>query len=124
MKKLSKRKLFLLTACLCSAVLNHGFAKEAGESMDVYGGEEFVITATKTPLEEKKVPMAVEVVTQEKIKDLGATNVLNALSLTENLNLSTSGMTGNQVQIRGMSTNHTLILVDGKRMAGEDTSVT
>lgn len=123
MKKLNKKKLFLLTACLCSVAWNQGFAQET-EQMDVYGGEEFVITATKTPLEEKKVPMAVEVVTQEKIKQLGATNVLNALSLTENLNLSTSGMTGNEVQIRGMSTNHSLILIDGKRVAGEDTSVT
>lgn len=26
--------------------------------------------------------------------------------------------------LRGMNTNHTLVLVDGKRMADEDTSVT
>lgn len=30
-------------------------------------------------------------------------------------------MTGNQVQMRGNSTMHTLILVDGKRMAAENT---
>ncbi|MDO4920475.1 MAG: TonB-dependent receptor [Phascolarctobacterium sp.] len=123
MKRLSKKKAALLALCVCSAIANSGFAAEAGD-LDIYGGEEFVVTATKTPLEEKKVPMAVQVVTEEKMQALGATNVLNALSLSDSLNLSNSGMAGNQVQIRGMSTNHTLILVDGKRMAGEDTSVT
>ncbi|MGM9583814.1 MAG: TonB-dependent receptor plug domain-containing protein, partial [Phascolarctobacterium sp.] len=124
MKKLSKRKLFLLTACLCSAALNHGFAKEAGESMDVYGGEEFVITATKTPLEEKKVPMAVEVVTQEKLQSVGAYNVRDALRLATNIDVQEAGMTGNQVMLRGMETKHTLILIDGRRMAAENTGST
>lgn len=55
---------------------------------------------------------------------LGANDVLTALSLADNLNISKAGMTGNAVSLRGMSTNHTLILVDGKRYAGEDTDVT
>lgn len=70
------------------------------------------------------MPQAVEVITKEDIQRTGANDVLTALSLANNLNLSRAGMTGNAVSLRGMSTNHTLILVDGKRYAGEDTDVT
>ena len=86
--------------------------------------KDVIVTATKTEAEVKAVPQAVEVITQEDIQRTGANDVLTALSLANNLNLSRAGMTGNAVSLRGMSTNHTLILVDGKRYAGEDTSVT
>lgn len=123
MKKcFAKKRMAALTMCVLSSIAGIGYAAEA--DLNTYEGEEYVVTATKTPLEEKKVSSTVQVITEEKIQSLGATNVLNALSLADGLNLSTSGMTGNQVEIRGMSTNHTLILIDGKRVAGEDTSVT
>lgn len=86
--------------------------------------KDVIVTATKTEAEVQAVPQAVEVITQEDIQRTGANDVLTALSLANNLNLSRAGMTGNAVSLRGMSTNHTLILVDGKRYAGEDTSVT
>ena len=86
--------------------------------------KDVIVTATKTEAEVKAVPQAVEVITQEDIQRTGANDVLTALSLANNLNLSRAGMTGNAVSLRGMSTNHTLILVDGKRYAGEDTDVT
>lgn len=35
-----------------------------------------------------------------------------------------AGMTGNQVSIRGMGTSSTLILIDGRRLAGEDSGST
>lgn len=83
-----------------------------------------IVTATKTETDVKAVPQAVEVITAEEIQRMGANDVLTVLSLANNLNLSRAGMTGNAVSLRGMSTNHALILVDGKRYAGEDTNVT
>lgn len=120
MKRLSKKRLALLTLCVCSAIANSGFAAETGD-LDVYGGDEFVVTATRTKLEAKEVPVAAEVITEQKIKDLGAYSVQDALRLAANVDVQDNGMTGNQVMLRGNSTMHTLILVDGKRMAAENT---
>ena len=120
MRKMSKKRFAFLTACVVSAVANMGFAAEA-EDMDVYEGADYVVTATKTQIEKKEVPVAVEVITEQKIKDLGAYSVQDALRLAANVDVQDNGMTGNQVQLRGNSTMHTLILIDGKRMAAENT---
>lgn len=120
MKRLNKKRVALLTACVISAVANMGYAAEA-DDMDAYEGADFVVTATRTALEKKEVPVAVEVITEQKIKDLGAYSVQDALRLASNVDVQDNGMTGNQVQLRGNSTMHTLILIDGKRMAAENT---
>lgn len=120
MKNLNKKKIALLTACVVSAVGHMAFAAEA-DDYDEYSGADYVVTATKTQLEKKEVPQSVEVITEQKIKDLGAYSVQDALRLANNIDVQDNGMTGNQVQMRGNSTMHTLILVDGKRMAAENT---
>ena len=88
-----------------------------------YSGE-ILVTASRTQELLKTEPQSAEVITAKDIQRMGADDVLSALALADNLNLSKAGMTGNSVQLRGMSTNHTLILVDGKRIAGEDASNT
>ena len=120
MRNLNKKKIALLTACVVSAVGHMAFAAEA-DNYDEYSGADYVVTATKTQLEKKEVPQSVEVITEQKIKDLGAYSVQDALRLADNIDVQDNGMTGNQVQMRGNSTMHTLILVDGKRMAAENT---
>ena len=120
MRNLNKKKIALLTACVVSAVGHMAFAAEA-DNYDEYSGADYVVTATKTQLEKKEVPQSVEVITEQKIKELGAYSVQDALRLANNIDVQDNGMTGNQVQMRGNSTMHTLILVDGKRMATENT---
>lgn len=120
MRNLNKKKIALLTACIVSAVGHMAFAAEA-DNYDEYSGADYVVTATKTQLEKKEVPQSVEVITEQKIKELGAYSVQDALRLANNIDVQDNGMTGNQVQLRGNSTMHTLILVDGKRMAAENT---
>ena len=120
MRNLNKKKIALLTACVVSAVSHMAFAAEA-DNYDEYSGADYVVTATKTQLEKKEVPVAVEVVTAQKIKDLGAYSVQDALRLASNVDVQDNGMTGNQVMLRGNDTMHTLILIDGKRMAAENT---
>lgn len=121
MNKIMKKRLALLTLCVCSAITSQGYAN-ANSDLDAYGGEEFIVTATKTQLESKKVPLAVEVINHEKIKKLAATDVRDALRMAANIDLQQAGMTGNQVMLRGMESKHTLILIDGRRMAGENTN--
>lgn len=120
MRNLNKKKIALLTACVVSAVGHMAFAAEA-DNYDEYSGADYVVTATKTQLEKKEVPQSVEVITEQKIKELGAYSVQDALRLANNIDVQDNGMTSNQVQMRGNSTMHTLILVDGKRMAAENT---
>lgn len=120
MRNLNKKKIALLTACVVSAVGHMAFAAEA-DNYDEYSGADYVVTATKTQIEKKEVPVAVEVITEQKIKDLGAYSVQDALRLASNVDVQDNGMTGNQVMLRGNDTMHTLILIDGKRMAAENT---
>lgn len=119
---MKKKRLAVLTT-LVAISLSGGlvYAAPADDAVDT---REVVVTATRHAEEVKAVPSAVEVITAEDIKSIGADNLTSALRMATNLNLSEAGMTGNAVSLRGMSTNHTLILIDGKRMAGEDTSVT
>lgn len=106
----------LVLSCLCAPAL-------AQDATDVKT-KDVVVTASRSEELVKVVPQAVEVVTAEEMKKLGADNLVTGLALAENLNLSAASMTGNQVMIRGMETRHTLILVDGKRIAGEDAANT
>lgn len=120
--KMGKKRLAALTALV--AISLSGGLVYASPSEEAVNTREVVVTATRHAEEVKAVPSAVEVITAEDIKAIGADNLTSALRMATNLNLSEAGMTGNAVSLRGMSTNHTLILIDGKRMAGEDTSVT
>lgn len=99
------------------------FAADEGEDNTVMT-KDVVVTATRTAEEVKVIPQTVEVITSEDIEKLGATDVYQALKLASNVDVSRAGMTGHNVMVRGMSTNHTLILINGMRRAGEDTSVT
>ncbi len=88
------------------------------------------VTAERVGVNLKDEPQAVTVVKEEDFQRLGASNVSEALATVLGLDLSrgsqnsTSAMGGHQVMVRGMNTNQTLILVDGRRLADEDTSQT
>lgn len=123
MRNLNKKKIALLTACVVSAVGHMAFAAEA-DNYDEYSGADYVVTATKTQLEKKEVPQSVEVITQEDIKDTAAYNVRDALRFATNIDVQEVGMTGNVVMVRGMESKHTLILIDGRRMAAENSGST
>ncbi len=100
------------------------FAAEEEPAAPVYGLDTVVVTATRTHLAEKKVPMSTTVVSSDDMRKTGVYNVRDALKTVPGLNVLEAGMTGNMVSIRGMGTASTLILVDGRRMAGEDSGST
>ncbi|CUH97705.1 putative secreted protein [Propionispora sp. 2/2-37] len=91
---------------------------------EIFQLDETVVTATRTEQKVKETPASVEVITRKDIETMGAERVVTALKLALNLNLSEASMVGNQVSLRGMNTNQTLILIDGRRMAGEDAGST
>lgn len=63
MGSFKKNREVLLALCLCSALVNNVYAAETSKSqndLEKYVLDEYVVTATKTALSEKKVPMATE----------------------------------------------------------------
>ena len=86
--------------------------------------QEIVITATRNATGEDRVPAGVTVLTPRDWEKTGALTVRDALERVPGLNVTEAGMTGNKVSLRGMGSGSTLILVDGRRLASEDSPQT
>ena len=84
-----------------------------------------ISSATKTEKKIDGVAASVSVITEQDIKKMGAESLKDILSRTSGLNIqygtfpNASSKSKSSVSIRGMSTNGTLILVDGRRLGGE-----
>lgn len=79
-----------------------------------------VVTGTGTYRKAENAPVAVKVISAKEIKDAQVTNLQEALSrLTTNITTHTSGM-GTFVNFNGVSDDYILILVDGRRVSGDD----
>ena len=120
-RKLAKKKHTLLAAAVIGT-LSVGHS-EAAEN-DSIQTRDVVVTASRTEQEVKETPAAVEVITRADIEKLGAENLAQALQLATGINILENGMVGNQSSLRGMNTNQTLILIDGRRVRTENTSET
>ncbi len=120
-RKLAKKKQTLLAAAVIST-LSAGYTEAA--DTDSVTTRDVVVTASRTEQEIKETPAAVEVITREDIEKMGAETLAQALQLATGINVLENGMVGNQSSLRGMNTNQTLILIDGRRVRTENTSET
>ena len=120
--KHTQRKI-LLTAAVLSTISVPAYAavRDGGASVVT---DEVVVTASRTEQEIKETPSAVEVITRADIDKMGAENLAQALKLALGIDLQENTMVGNRSAIRGMNTNQTLILIDGRRVRTENTSET
>ncbi len=120
MKSLNKRHLSLAVSAALSSTLVSGFAFAQDEDLMV---EEVVVTGTRIKSQDGfGATSPVTVITAENIANLGFVNieaVLNSLpsiETSQNANIS-NGSTGTAtVDLRGLGTNRTLVLVNGRRM--------
>lgn len=123
MKKMGNKFLAMaVTLCAAGSVFANSAvvsAAENDENLDSYQGDEYVVTATRTELTLKEVPQSVEVITKEDIQNIGAVNVKEVLKLATSVDVTDAGGTGNHIGIRGSNTNDVLVLVNGRRRAGE-----
>ncbi|MDF2572969.1 MAG: TonB-dependent receptor [Sporomusa sp.] len=89
------------------------------------GTEEFdlpevVVTATKTEMNVKDVPSAVQVITKEDIEARGAHTLKDVLRFATGVNITRApNSTREAVSIRGFGSQFSMILIDGKRIASE-----
>lgn len=118
---LCKQKSFLLTVSVLLSLSAPVFAAETQASPvdTTVQTKDVVVTATRTAEEVKNVPDAMQIITQEDIQRLGATDIYSALALASNIDVRNHGV-GHNLFIRGLSSKYALILIDGKRMANED----
>lgn len=120
MQKFSKKSSLALTLCILSAISSSGYAAEKSD-MITYSLDEVVVTATKTELTQKENPRSVEVITKEDIQNTGAISVRDALRTATNIDIvSVNHGGGENISIRGGDTVGVLILVNGRRVAGEN----
>ena len=79
-----------------------------------------VITGTGTYHKSDNSPVAVQVVSAKELRDAKVSNLQEALSrLTPNITTQTNGM-GTFVNFNGVSNDYVLIMVNGKRVSGDD----
>ena len=76
-----------------------------------------VVTATRTEIGKTDVPASVQVITAEEIGKMEGTTVTDILKYATGMGFY-SDMLRSTPSIRGLSGKHTLLLMDGKRMAG------
>ena len=120
MQTFSKKSSLALTLCILSAISSSGYAAEKSD-MITYSLDEVVVTATKTELTQKENPRSVEVITKEDIQNTGAISVRDALRTATNIDIvSVNHGGGENISIRGGDTDGVLILVNGRRVAGEN----
>ena len=125
LKKITKKKSLLLTAAILAAmsVPVQAAEKKQEEATHIKTGE-VVVTASRTKQEVRESPSSIEVITREDIDKMGAETLAQALQLALGIDTQENAMVGNRSSLRGMNTNQTLILVDGRRVRTENTSET
>ncbi len=120
MKKKVAQIISVFTAVVISAAAGTAMAAESPVLV-----ESMVVTATKTAQEVDGVIASVDVITADDIKKMGASTLKTIIEKTPGLILQygqfahASAKSKSAVSIRGMGGNGTLVLIDGKRIAGE-----
>lgn len=125
--KIKGTKKAWITWAVLTALTVPAYASSADGAADgsAVTTKDVVVTATRTEADVKMVPNTVEVITADDIEKLGATDVYSALRLADNVQImNTSTGFGHRISMRGMSSDSTLILINGQRTAIEDTEMT
>lgn len=88
-----------------------------GGQAEVLMLEPTVVSATSTKRALKDVPASVAVITAEDLSRRPVRDLEDALRGSEGLQFNGIGMSRRGISIRGMSSEHTLVLIDGKRIS-------
>ncbi|MEA2059672.1 MAG: TonB-dependent receptor plug domain-containing protein [Thermodesulfobacteriota bacterium] len=90
-------------------------ATRAGENS--VNAEAMVVTATMTEKTIKDAPGSIEIITSRDLKDMNAQTLSDAVENAAGLAVTTESGRNMRPSIRGTGTKHTLVLIDGRRMA-------
>ncbi len=91
------------------------------QSNDPAGVQTVVVSATRHAMALIDAPAAMSVITREQIEQRGVDGVLDALRGETGVALQGRTISGRKtISLRGMDSRHTLVLVDGRRIAASD----
>lgn len=111
-KRLAFAALAMQSVCL-------GFAQNSKDTETIELNP-VVVTGTGTYHKAENSPVAVRVISAKELKDIQATSVQDALArLTPNITTSVNGM-GTFVNFNGVSDDYIVILVNGRKLSGDD----
>ena len=107
-------RVFLSLSLLGLSPAVHAQSDDLTKALD-----EIVVTATGTPHNLKNVPVQTEVISRKQIEQLGASTIEEILAqLGAGFDFNPGDM-GAQMTMNGLGNSYLLILVDGKRMHGD-----
>lgn len=110
-----KRNLYILSLLFSAPIMAQEVTTTSVEQLD-----DVVITATGTPHTLKNVPVQTEIISRKQIEQLGAASfedILSQLSAGFDFN---AGDMGSQMTLNGLGNNYILIMIDGKRLNGDN----
>lgn len=108
-----------LASCLLLLLSSSGSAQtlQDTDTLRTYKGDEVVVTATRSEIPLHDSPSSVEILTEQKIRQLNGTNLADALATSSGLFVKDYGGVGGlkTISMRGLGAEHTLVLVNGNR---------
>lgn len=94
---------------------------QAEESQPLVLDEILVVSASSIATSVQDAPASITVIDQEQIRASGARDMNDVLRHVPGLNLTRGNDGNSNVSFRGLSSNRTLTLIDGKRVSGRNT---
>ena len=113
----------LVRACIAALIAGPHAAARAGDNDNppTLVAQTVFVTATRGALPQAEVPAATSVVRQRELEDRGADNVVDGLRGETGVSAIGRPLGGRRVlSLRGMESRHTLMLIDGQRLAPSD----
>jgi vitamin B12 transporter len=114
------KKITLLSVCLSQIFITHAIADTTLKTSDVF------VTATRTPTPIKNVIADVTLISEDEIKRAGSASLQELLQKQPGIEIANLGGAGkvSTIGIRGTSSTHSVILVDGIRLGAATTGFT
>ena len=112
-----------LRTALLATVATSPFLATASIAQEAFDLGEIIVSGGLSPVQARNYGHAVSILTEQDLKDLGATYVSDALQSVPSVTLSRTGGGGGltEVRMRGHEAQHTLILIDGIAVADVST---
>ncbi len=113
-----KTPCILAAGALCSAALPVTAIAEQNPRM-----ETMVVTANRFATRIADAPASISVVSSEELKLIDADDLAQALALEPGINIVDVGQSRRGISIRGMPVEHTLYLIDGRRISSSNSVI-
>ncbi|MDU0355331.1 TonB-dependent receptor plug domain-containing protein [Paraglaciecola aquimarina] len=107
----------LLSTCIALAISGQAYAKQSNDNKSQSELEHIVVSATGFEQKITAAPASISIITEADIRSRPFTTLLDAIKYQEGVDVGTSrDKTGQgSISMRGLTSEYSLILVDGKR---------